>query len=46
MREAMLYEKLPDNKVRCKLCAHRCVIADGESGICTCLISIDYLHLV
>jgi pyruvate formate lyase activating enzyme len=34
MKEAMLYEKLSDNKVRCNLCAHRCVIADGKKGIC------------
>jgi pyruvate formate lyase activating enzyme len=34
MTEAMLYEKLPQGKVRCYLCAHRCVIADGETGIC------------
>jgi len=33
-KEAMLYEKLPDGKVRCGLCAHRCVIADGKKGIC------------
>jgi len=34
MKEAMLYERLPDNRVRCNLCAHRCVIADGKRGIC------------
>jgi len=34
MKEAMLYEKLSDNKVRCNLCAHHCVIADGKRGIC------------
>ena len=33
-QEAKLYEKLPDNRVRCNLCAHRCVIADGKRGIC------------
>jgi len=27
-------EKLPEGKVRCNLCAHRCVIADGKKGIC------------
>ncbi len=32
--EALLYEKLPDNKVRCQLCAHGCVIAEGRRGIC------------
>jgi pyruvate formate lyase activating enzyme len=34
MREAMLYTKLPDSQVRCNLCAHRCVIAEGQKGIC------------
>jgi len=32
--EALLYEKLADNKVRCQLCAHHCLIADGKRGIC------------
>jgi len=30
----MLYEKLPDQKVRCRLCAHRCSIKEGKRGIC------------
>ena len=30
----MLYEKLADGRVRCNLCAHRCVIAEGRKGIC------------
>jgi len=34
MKEAMLYEALGDGRVRCRLCAHRCVIRDGERGIC------------
>jgi pyruvate formate lyase activating enzyme len=34
MKEAMLYEKLSDNRVRCNLCAHRCTIADGKLGVC------------
>ncbi len=33
-KEALLYEKLPDGKVRCGLCAHHCVIANGKKGIC------------
>ncbi|MCK4701591.1 MAG: hypothetical protein KAT38_14700, partial [Bacteroidales bacterium] len=32
--EAMLYEKLPDEKVKCNLCAHRCVIRNSKKGIC------------
>ncbi len=34
MKEALLYEKMPGNRVRCLLCAHRCVIADGKRGVC------------
>jgi pyruvate formate lyase activating enzyme len=34
MKEAMLYERLADERVRCGLCAHRCTIADGKRGVC------------
>jgi pyruvate formate lyase activating enzyme len=34
MREAMLYERLEDQRVRCYLCAHRCSIAPGRLGVC------------
>ncbi|WP_340818642.1 AmmeMemoRadiSam system radical SAM enzyme [Methanolobus sp. WCC4] len=34
IREAMLYDRLDDGKVRCKLCSHRCRIAPGKRGIC------------
>ena len=34
MREAMLYERMSDMRVRCGLCAHRCTIADGRFGLC------------
>lgn len=34
MKEALLYEKLDGNQVRCNLCAHHCVIADGKKGVC------------
>lgn len=34
MKEAMLYEKLEEKKVRCHLCAHGCTIKDGRRGIC------------
>ena len=30
----MLYERLDDKRVRCILCAHRCVIQPGKRGIC------------
>jgi len=32
--EAAYYEKRPDGKVRCRLCPHDCLIAEGKSGIC------------
>ncbi len=32
--EAYLYERLKDGKVRCDLCNHRCIIKEGERGIC------------
>jgi pyruvate formate lyase activating enzyme len=34
MKEAMFYEKLDKNTVRCFLCAHHCLIKDGKRGIC------------
>ncbi|CZQ95349.1 radical sam [Trichococcus palustris] len=34
MKEAMLYQKLADGKVKCGVCPHRCTIADGKRGIC------------
>jgi pyruvate formate lyase activating enzyme len=33
-KEAMLYEKLEKRQVRCKLCSHRCTVADGKFGFC------------
>jgi pyruvate formate lyase activating enzyme len=33
-KEGELYERLPDNKVRCYACGHRCLILDGLRGIC------------
>lgn len=32
--EGELYEKLPDDSVRCYACGHRCLIRDGKRGIC------------
>ena len=34
MKEASLYVKLDDKRVRCQLCAHRCTIAEGRRGVC------------
>lgn len=32
--EGELYEKLPDQSVRCFACGHRCLIREGKRGIC------------
>ncbi|ABQ27027.1 AmmeMemoRadiSam system radical SAM enzyme [Geotalea uraniireducens] len=34
MKEAMFYEKVGDEKVRCGLCRFRCLISAGRRGIC------------
>jgi len=34
MREALLYEKLSGDRVRCNVCQRRCVIVEGERGYC------------
>jgi pyruvate formate lyase activating enzyme len=35
MKEALFYERLKDDVVKCNLCSHRCPrIADGKRGIC------------
>jgi pyruvate formate lyase activating enzyme len=33
-REGILYEKLPQQKLRCFACGHRCLIPEGLPGIC------------
>jgi len=33
MKEALLYQKLDEDKVQCNLCAHRCVINHGKKGL-------------
>ncbi|MDI6815440.1 MAG: AmmeMemoRadiSam system radical SAM enzyme, partial [Dehalococcoidales bacterium] len=34
MPEAMLYEKLPDSRVRCNVCQWRCTIGQDKLGVC------------
>jgi len=34
MTEARFYRKLEDDKVRCLLCPHRCLIRPGKRGLC------------
>jgi pyruvate formate lyase activating enzyme len=33
-REGELYERLPGGRVRCYACGHRCLIPQGQRGIC------------
>ena len=33
-KEGKLYEALPDGKVRCLACGHRCPIPEGRAGVC------------
>ena len=41
IKEAMLYTKLGDNKVKCNLCARRCIIPNGSVGFCRVRKNID-----
>jgi pyruvate formate lyase activating enzyme len=41
LKKAVLWDEVPDKKVRCKLCAHRCLIADGKVGFCAVRKNID-----
>ena len=34
MKEALFYEKLDDQKVKCHLCPHNCIIKNQKRGIC------------
>ncbi|OWT33482.1 AmmeMemoRadiSam system radical SAM enzyme [Methanobrevibacter sp. 87.7] len=39
--ESILYNKLDDNKVKCNICNHRCVIPQNHSGYCNLRENID-----
>jgi len=41
MKQAMLYEKLSKGRVRCLLCAHRCVMPEGKLGVCRVRQNVD-----
>jgi pyruvate formate lyase activating enzyme len=48
MKEALLYEKLDNQKVKCHLCAHHCKIVSGKFGVCSVRENIDgtlYSHV-
>jgi pyruvate formate lyase activating enzyme len=41
IKEAMLYEKLDENKVHCYLCAHQCKISPSNFGVCGIRQNVD-----
>ena len=41
LKWAVLWEPVPEKKVRCKLCSWRCTIADGKLGRCGVRKNID-----
>jgi len=41
VREAIFYEKLRGNKVKCNLCERRCVIHPGNKGFCRTRLNMD-----
>ncbi|HOJ49519.1 MAG TPA: AmmeMemoRadiSam system radical SAM enzyme [Spirochaetota bacterium] len=41
MKEALFYEKLNDNVVKCILCPHFCVLKSGDCGFCLNRKNID-----
>ncbi len=41
MHEAMLWEPVGDGRVRCKLCAHGCLVSEGTRGICAVRLNQD-----
>ena len=34
MKEAILYDKLPNQQVQCHVCEHHCLIGEGKRGLC------------
>lgn len=34
MKEALIYEKLENNRVRCGVCQRRCIISENQTGFC------------
>jgi len=41
MKEAILYEKLRNQSVKCGVCRHRCIIAPGKRGYCKTRLNKD-----
>ncbi len=52
MKQAVLWDRLDGNNVSCRLCSHRCTVADGKRGFCRVrenrqgtLYSLNYEHV-
>ncbi|MDH5482215.1 MAG: AmmeMemoRadiSam system radical SAM enzyme [Candidatus Bathyarchaeota archaeon] len=41
VQEALFYEKLPNDKVKCSLCERRCEIPLGSKGFCKTRVNVD-----
>ncbi|MFP3951078.1 MAG: AmmeMemoRadiSam system radical SAM enzyme [Candidatus Bathyarchaeia archaeon] len=41
VREAYLYDRLSDDRVRCNTCNRRCVLSPGQLGFCKAMKNID-----
>jgi len=41
VREALLYEKLRGQRVKCSLCERRCVLENGEKGVCKTRMNVE-----
>jgi pyruvate formate lyase activating enzyme len=41
VHEALLYEKLGDERVKCGLCERRCIISNSEKGFCKTRLNLD-----
>jgi pyruvate formate lyase activating enzyme len=41
LKEAMYYVKLPQGRVQCALCPHKCVLKNGQRGFCNTRINKD-----
>ena len=39
-KEVLIYDKL-DGAMNCKICARKCVIAEGDTGFCSMRANID-----
>ena len=35
LHEALYWRKLPDGRIQCELCPNRCILKDGQRGLCT-----------